>query len=53
MELGPRAVARNWIESNGGTPIPLQRDRRNSNDRKRPPSAPKTIPDDFGSQGNG
>ncbi|UOO95641.1 sulfatase [Halococcus dombrowskii] len=42
-----------WIESNGGTPIPLQRDRRNSNDRKRPPNAPKTIPDEFGSQGNG
>src|SRR5699024_10868222 len=42
-----------WIESDGGTPIPLQRDRRNSNDRKRPPNAPKTIPDDFGSHGSG
>ena len=34
-----------WIEAGDGIPLPLQRDRRVNNDRKRPKNAPKTAPD--------
>ncbi|RJT05441.1 sulfatase [Halococcus sp. IIIV-5B] len=36
-----------WIESGGGVPIPLQRERRGDNRKKRPKNAPKTAPDDL------
>ena len=39
-----------WIETNGGIPIPLQRSRSGNNDKKRPENAPKTAPDDVKSQ---
>ncbi|HET7324668.1 MAG TPA: sulfatase [Halococcus sp.] len=36
-----------WIETGGGVPIPLQRDRRGNENKKRPKDAPKTAPDDI------
>ncbi|EMA48128.1 sulfatase family protein [Halococcus salifodinae] len=36
-----------WIEANGGVPIPLQRSRRGNQNKKRPEDAPKTVPNDF------
>jgi N-acetylglucosamine-6-sulfatase len=39
-----------WIETDGGVPIPLQRSRRGNNDKKRPQNAPKTVPDDIENQ---
>ncbi len=39
-----------WIETNGGVPIPLQRSRRGNPDKKRPEDAPKTAPDDIKGQ---
>ena len=36
-----------WIETDGGVPIPLQRSRRGNNNKRRPENAPKTVPDDI------
>jgi N-acetylglucosamine-6-sulfatase len=36
-----------WIETDGGVPIPLQRSRRGNNNKKRPQNAPKTAPDNI------
>lgn len=36
-----------WIETNGGIPIPLQRTQRGNTDKKRPKDEPKTVPDDI------
>ncbi|WP_160135529.1 sulfatase [Halococcus salsus] len=39
-----------WIETDGGIPIPLQRSMRGTNQKKRPENAPKTAPDNIQGQ---